>query len=216
MSNKSINSLFETSVLFVSEVGMLRLVPHSELMPKNAEGEEGRSSSEGGASVIEEGDNENNNDSFIEEVKHSITEGEGEASPLLMGHCFSEPPPSRAAPRRRIRRRATSSSDPAEQLTEMSVRGLNLFRYASVSEGVYKCMECEKADILKTFKNKYSFQRHAFLYHEGRHRKVFPCPVCSKEFSRPDKMKNHMKTVHDCFMPKDVVFPPPVGFYLPP
>lgn len=103
--------------------------------------------------------------------------------------------------RRRIRRRATSSSDPTESLTEMSVRGLNLFRYASVNEGIYKCMECAKVDVIKTFKNKYSFQRHAFLYHEGCQRKVFPCPVCGKEFSRPDKMKNHMKTVHDCFMP---------------
>lgn len=117
--------------------------------------------------------------------------------------------------KRRQRRRATSASqDPAEQLTEMSVRGLNLFRYASVNEGIYQCTECAKVDVQKTFKNKYSFQRHAFLYHEGHQRKVFPCPVCSKEFSRPDKMKNHMKTVHDCFMPKDCVFP--MGFFLPP
>jgi len=117
--------------------------------------------------------------------------------------------------KRRIRRRATSSSDPAEQLTEMSVRGLNLFRYATVSEGIYKCLECAKTDILKTFKNKYSFQRHAFLYHEGHQRKVFPCPVCAKEFSRPDKMKNHMKTVHECYMPKAIDFPQ-VPFLLPP
>ncbi|XP_063224372.1 protein tramtrack, alpha isoform-like isoform X2 [Bacillus rossius redtenbacheri] len=125
------------------------------------------------------------------------------------------PPPARPPVKRRVRRRATSASqDPAEQLTEMSVRGLNLFRYASISEGVYQCTECAKADVQKTFKNKYSFQRHAFLYHEGHQRKVFPCPVCAKEFSRPDKMKNHMKTVHDCFMPKDCVFP--LGFFLPP
>ncbi|XP_003486167.1 protein tramtrack, alpha isoform isoform X1 [Bombus vosnesenskii] len=124
-------------------------------------------------------------------------------------------PPGRQVPKRRMRRRATShSQDPAEQLTEMSVRGLNLFRYASISEGVYQCTECAKLDIQKTFKNKYSFQRHAFLYHEGHQRKVFPCPVCSKEFSRPDKMKNHMKTVHDCFMPKDCVMP--FGFFLSP
>ncbi|XP_058807543.1 protein tramtrack, alpha isoform-like, partial [Phymastichus coffea] len=117
-------------------------------------------------------------------------------------------PSGRQVPKRRMRRRATSQSqDPAEQLTEMSVRGLNLFRYASISEGVYQCTECAKVDIQKTFKNKYSFQRHAFLYHEGHQRKVFPCPVCGKEFSRPDKMKNHMKTVHDCFMPKDCVMP---------
>lgn len=126
--------------------------------------------------------------------------------------------------RRRVRRRATSSSDPAEQLTEMSVRGLNLFRYACIDDGVYKCLECAKTDIVKTFKNKYSFQRHAFLYHEGCQRKVFPCLVCSKEFSRPDKMKNHMKTVHDCFMPKECVVPkdclfpppPPIPFFLGP
>ncbi|XP_034233346.1 protein tramtrack, alpha isoform-like isoform X3 [Thrips palmi] len=124
------------------------------------------------------------------------------------------PSSGRQPSRRRARRRAASSSqDPAEALTEMSVRGLNLFRYASVTEGVYKCMECAKVDVIKTFKNKYSFQRHAFLYHEGHQRKVFPCPVCAKEFSRPDKMKNHMKTVHDCFMPKDCVFP--VNFYMP-
>lgn len=113
--------------------------------------------------------------------------------------------------RRRARRRANSTSnDPAEQLTEMSVRGLNLFRYASVSEGIYQCTECAKENIQKTFKNKYSFQRHAFLYHEGTQRKVFPCPVCQKEFSRPDKMKNHMKTTHECYMPKDCL---PMGMY---
>lgn len=120
----------------------------------------------------------------------------------------SNTPSGRPPTKRRARRRtASASQDPAEQLTEMSVRGLNLFRYASISEGVYQCTECAKSDVQKTFKNKYSFQRHAFLYHEGHQRKVFPCPVCSKEFSRPDKMKNHMKTVHDCFMPKDCVFP---------
>ncbi|XP_028175982.1 protein tramtrack, alpha isoform-like isoform X3 [Ostrinia nubilalis] len=118
--------------------------------------------------------------------------------------------------RRRIRRRANSASnDPAEQLTEMSVRGLNLFRYASVNEGVYQCTECAKENIQKTFKNKYSFQRHAFLYHEGQQRKVFPCPVCCKEFSRPDKMKNHMKTTHDCYVPKDCVYTPNAFFMLP-
>lgn len=102
--------------------------------------------------------------------------------------------------RRRIRRKAQSTNDDqAEHLTEMSVRGLDLFRYASIQEGIYKCIECAKENVQKTFKNKYSFQRHAFLYHEGKHRKVFPCPVCSKEFSRPDKMKNHMKTTHEMY-----------------
>lgn len=140
---------------------------------------------------------------------------ESASSPSVPPAPASAPPAGRPPVKRRARRRATSASqDPAEQLTEMSVRGLNLFRYASISEGVYQCTECAKADVQKTFKNKYSFQRHAFLYHEGHQRKVFPCPVCSKEFSRPDKMKNHMKTVHDCFMPKDCVFP--LGFFLPP
>ncbi|XP_023034006.1 protein tramtrack, alpha isoform isoform X1 [Drosophila willistoni] len=112
--------------------------------------------------------------------------------------------------RRRVRRKAQSTlDDQAEHLTEMSVRGLDLFRYASVVEGVYRCTECAKENMQKTFKNKYSFQRHAFLYHEGKHRKVFPCPVCSKEFSRPDKMKNHLKMTHENFTPpKDLGFNP--------
>merc|ERR1712168_351125 len=85
----------------------------------------------------------------------------------------------------------------------MSVRGLDLLKYAQISaDGSYRCLECDKMQILKSFKNKYSFQRHAFLYHEGQQRKVFPCPVCQKEFSRPDKMKQHLKQVHDCIIPK--------------
>lgn len=116
--------------------------------------------------------------------------------------------------RRRIRRKGGLPDEQAEQLTEMSVRGLNLFRYASISEGVYKCTECAKDNVQKTFKNKYSFQRHAFLYHEGTQRKVFPCPICSKEFSRPDKMKNHMKTTHDCFVTKDVNNTFPLNFLI--
>lgn len=156
--------------------------------------------------------NNNNNSSIW--TSGSICSG-ASTSTVFGAGGNSAPSSGRQPPRRRAaRRRATSaSSDPAEQLTEMSVRGLNLFRYASVNEGVYQCTECAKVDVQKTFKNKYSFQRHAFLYHEGHQRKVFPCPICAKEFSRPDKMKNHMKTVHDCFMPKDVVFP--MGFLLP-
>ena len=85
----------------------------------------------------------------------------------------------------------------------MSVRGLDLLKYAHIaSDGSYRCIQCEKVQIVKSFKNKYSFQRHAFLYHEGNNRKVFPCPVCQKEFSRPDKMKQHLKQVHDCIIPK--------------
>lgn len=90
-----------------------------------------------------------------------------------------------------------------KQFSEMSVRGLDLLRYAAIaSDGTYRCLECERVQITKHFKNKYSFQRHAFLYHEGVERKVFPCVICQKEFSRPDKMKSHLKTAHDCVMPK--------------
>lgn len=120
----------------------------------------------------------------------------------------STPSTPRPPQRRRVRRKGQSTpDDQAEHLTEMSVRGLDLFRYAKIFEGIYQCTECAKENIQKTFKNKYSFQRHAFLYHEGTQRKVFPCPVCSKEFSRPDKMKNHMKTTHECYMAKDPVYP---------
>ncbi|EDW99247.1 protein tramtrack, alpha isoform isoform X1 [Drosophila yakuba] len=144
---------------------------------------------------------------------------EAEATPKQEGSPAPEtptaPPPTprsgkkgakRPIQRRRVRRKAQSTlDDQAEHLTEMSVRGLDLFRYASVVEGVYRCTECAKENMQKTFKNKYSFQRHAFLYHEGKHRKVFPCPVCSKEFSRPDKMKNHLKMTHENFTPpKDI------------
>ncbi|XP_025831606.1 protein tramtrack, alpha isoform-like isoform X3 [Agrilus planipennis] len=159
-------------------------------------------------SQLNASDNINNNNN------NNSTSASTSASTLNTQHPMNAPS-GRQPVKRRPRRRATSQSqDPAEQLTEMSVRGLNLFRYASINEGVYQCTECAKVDVQKTFKNKYSFQRHAFLYHEGHQRKVFPCPVCQKEFSRPDKMKNHMKTVHDCFMPKDCVFP--MGFFLPP
>ena len=100
----------------------------------------------------------------------------------------------------------------------MSVRGLDLLRYAQISsDGSYRCLECDKMQILKSFKNKYSFQRHAFLYHEGKQRKVFPCPVCLKEFSRPDKMKQHLKQVHDCIIPKtETGLPSPSHFLLNP
>lgn len=171
------------------------------ILPKSEVREDGQGESEGGGGG--NGGGERLNSPGGEQQQSAVPPASASA-----------PPPSRPPIKRRARRRATSASqDPAEQLTEMSVRGLNLFRYASISEGVYKCTECAKSDVQKTFKNKYSFQRHAFLYHEGHQRKVFPCPVCAKEFSRPDKMKNHMKTVHDCFMPKDCVFP--LGFFLP-
>ena len=98
----------------------------------------------------------------------------------------------------------TGSSNNTEQLQEMSIRGLNLFRYATVSEeGMYRCIPCEKEHVTRTFKNKYSFQRHAYLYHEGNQRKVFPCLVCGREFSRPDKLKHHLKTVHDYTGPRE-------------
>jgi hypothetical protein len=92
---------------------------------------------------------------------------------------------------------AVGSGSP-RSLSEMSVRGLDLLRYATLApDGTYRCVECERVQITKHFKNKYSFQRHAFLYHEGASRKVFPCSICQKEFSRPDKMKQHLKQAHD-------------------
>ncbi|XP_055603073.1 protein tramtrack, alpha isoform-like isoform X2 [Uranotaenia lowii] len=130
----------------------------------------------------------------------------------MNGHNSSGYAHSRQAPKRRVRRKNISPDDQAEALTEMSVRGLNLFRYASVSDGVYQCMECAKENVQKTFKNKYSFQRHAFLYHEGAQRKVFPCPVCNKEFSRPDKMKNHLKTTHESYMGKSADMGYPMSY----
>ena len=104
--------------------------------------------------------------------------------------------------RGRLRRRSGDEED-TKSFSEMSVRGLDLLRYATISsDGSYRCIECERMQIQKNFKNKYSFQRHAFLYHEGAARKVFPCIICSKEFSRPDKMKSHLKAAHDCVIPK--------------
>uniref|UniRef100_A0A182YLJ5 Uncharacterized protein n=2 Tax=Anopheles stephensi TaxID=30069 RepID=A0A182YLJ5_ANOST len=115
--------------------------------------------------------------------------------------CTIDKPTAVAAgqkpPSHRRTRKTISPNDPAKALTEMSVRGLNLFRYATVNAGTYQCVECVKEGVEKSFKNKYSFQRHAFLYHEGKQRKVFPCPVCGKEFSRPDKMKNHLRMMHE-------------------
>ncbi|XP_017847846.1 protein tramtrack, alpha isoform isoform X1 [Drosophila busckii] len=135
--------------------------------------------------------------SLVDQTAETQAEPTGGNSPAAASST-----PKRPVQRRRVRRKAQSTSDDqAEHLTEMSVRGLDLFRYASVVEGVYRCTECAKENMQKTFKNKYSFQRHAFLYHEGKHRKVFPCPVCSKEFSRPDKMKNHLKMTHESFTP---------------
>ena len=103
--------------------------------------------------------------------------------------------------RMRGRRGRGRNRDRAQrQLSEMSVRGLDLLRYATLSpDGTYRCIECDRVQITKNFKNKYSFQRHAFLYHEGAARKVFPCTVCKKEFSRPDKMKQHLKQAHEGF-----------------
>ena len=102
--------------------------------------------------------------------------------------------------RGRGRRGRGRNRDRAHQrsLSEMSVRGLDLLRYATLApDGTYRCIECDRLQITKNFKNKYSFQRHAFLYHEGAARKVFPCTVCKKEFSKPDKMKQHLKQAHE-------------------
>lgn len=77
----------------------------------------------------------------------------------------------------------------------IKVRGLDLMRYGRIDNGLYICTECERSQLNKTFKTSYSFQRHAYLYHEGSPKR-FPCPVCHKEFSRPDKRKSHLKEKH--------------------
>ena len=42
-------------------------------------------------------------------------------------------------------------------LSEMSVRGLDLLRYATLApDGTYRCIECERLQMAKNFKNKYS------------------------------------------------------------
>uniref|UniRef100_A0A182JXM6 BTB domain-containing protein n=1 Tax=Anopheles christyi TaxID=43041 RepID=A0A182JXM6_9DIPT len=115
----------------------------------------------------------------------------------MLSSAFSTKPAGLAALPKRRTRKTISPNDPAKALTEMSVRGLDLFQYATIAGGIYQCMECAKVGVEKRFKNKYSFQRHAFLYHEGKQRKVFPCTVCDKQFSRPDKMKNHLRLVHE-------------------
>jgi hypothetical protein len=179
---------------------------------------------------IKQDNNGSNNTSpiFITDIKANSNDSPSNST-------ITSPTSGQKVMRRRIRRKNNSPDDQALTLTEMSVRGLNLFRYASVQDGVYQCTECLKENVQKTFKNKYSFQRHAFLYHEGTQRKgtldtdltlflqlefheqmfyysllVFPCPVCRKEFSRPDKMKNHMKMTHECYMPKECKYPMPL------
>jgi Cys2His2 zinc finger developmental/cell cycle regulator len=129
--------------------------------------------------------NEQNNDSAKEWIKNESNGANNNlASPILSNDIKSpsseasnsttmtSPSSGQKTMRRRIRRKNNNSpDDQAECLTEMSVRGLNLFRYASIQDGVYQCTECLKENVQKTFKNKYSFQRHAFLYHEGSQRK---------------------------------------------
>ena len=136
--------------------------------------------------------------------------GQAASSPSPGASHMAPPPPKSSpglqSPSSHTGTRGNLASQPgaeAESLQDMSVRGLDLLKYAHIaSDGSYRCIQCEKVQIVKSFKNKYSFQRHAFLYHEGNNRKVFPCPVCQKEFSRPDKMKQHLKQVHDCIIPK--------------
>ncbi|XP_013114415.2 uncharacterized protein LOC106092188 isoform X2 [Stomoxys calcitrans] len=101
-----------------------------------------------------------------------------------------------AKQKRKRKTRSVCADEQGEYLEKMSVRGLDIQRYEHVIDGVSYCLVCAKNDIYKTFKNKYSFQRHAYLFHEGDNRKIFACPICNKEFSRPDKMKMHKKDKH--------------------
>ena len=135
---------------------------------------------------------------------HSHRMGDRPSSELGGDSDLAGPSSQTDSPDRSGLNSGATNSNNTEQLQEMSIRGLNLFRYASVSEeGMYRCIPCEKDHVTRTFKNKYSFQRHAYLYHEGNQRKVFPCLVCGREFSRPDKLKHHLKTVHDYAVPRE-------------
>ncbi|XP_073848965.1 uncharacterized protein isoform X2 [Musca autumnalis] len=98
--------------------------------------------------------------------------------------------------KRKRKTRSVCADEQGEYLEKMSVRGLDIQRYEHIIDGVSYCLVCAKNDVYKTFKNKYSFQRHAYLFHEGDNRKIFACPICNKEFSRPDKMKMHKKDKH--------------------
>lgn len=113
---------------------------------------------------IKQDDEQSGSNSFVEKSPVNVSSNNNNSSSM-------SPSSGQKVMRRRIRRKNNAPDEQAEALTEMSVRGLNLFRYAAVQDGVYQCTECLKENVTKTFKNKYSFQRHAFLYHEGTQRK---------------------------------------------
>nr|XP_029707670.1 protein tramtrack, alpha isoform-like [Aedes albopictus] len=103
--------------------------------------------------------------------------------------------PSRQPARRRARRKNLTTDDQAEALTEMSVR-------------VYGVCQGERPE---DFQEQVQLPAARLPVPRGCPAEVFPCPVCNKEFSRPDKMKNHLKTTHESYMPKaDPVYP--MGF----
>uniref|UniRef100_A0A1A9UH15 C2H2-type domain-containing protein n=1 Tax=Glossina austeni TaxID=7395 RepID=A0A1A9UH15_GLOAU len=110
------------------------------------------------------------------------------------------PPAGHIKQKRKRKTRTVSGDEQGEYLEKMSVRGLDIQRYEHIIDGVSYCLVCAKNNVFKTFKNKYSFQRHAYLFHEGVNRKIFACPICNKEFSRPDKMKMHKKDKHGDIM----------------
>ncbi|XP_037888428.1 serine-rich adhesin for platelets-like isoform X2 [Glossina fuscipes] len=110
------------------------------------------------------------------------------------------PPAGPIKQKRKRKTRTVSGDEQGEYLEKMSVRGLDIQRYEHIIDGVSYCLVCAKNNVFKTFKNKYSFQRHAYLFHEGVNRKIFACPICNKEFSRPDKMKMHKKDKHGDIM----------------
>ena len=62
------------------------------------------------------------------------------------------------SPTNTVGSRGNLSSQPgteSESLSDMSVRGLDLLKYAHISsDGSYRCIECEKVQIIKSFKNK--------------------------------------------------------------
>ncbi|XP_016988860.2 uncharacterized protein LOC108051311 isoform X2 [Drosophila rhopaloa] len=137
-------------------------------------------------------------------TSYTISQDQQSSATTLMNSMVPKSGSAAAAKQKRKRKtRVIADDEQGEYLEKMSVRGLDIARYEHIIDGVAYCLVCAKNDIFKTFKNKYSFQRHAYLFHEGQNRKIFACPICNKEFSRPDKMKMHKKDKHG-----DVPMPP--------
>lgn len=54
--------------------------------------------------------------------------------------------------------------------------------------------DCPSNECIKSFSHKNSLKFHFATVHLG----IYPydCPLCQKRFPRPDRLKNHLKSVH--------------------